>query len=294
MYNFFNQIRSSVYDKVFYRELENQSFSFTFKYLLKLAATISLFSTIIMFSFLYAFQIKMLSVTNSPDTGSLLTNYVENYFADDLLITFKDGKLSTNKETPTVFPIPSDLLEYDNEDLLPKNFVVISANEEFSPVLLDKYDTLGVMASSSLGFYDESEERMEVIDYTDVDEEYNDIVVDKDLAMSKAEIAAEYINASIPYIYTLGVLFVFLACLLMIFFGELLLALVTGLIAFLIAKFKKIGGTYKSWYLKSIHADTLWLVLAWTLGWIIPFSVIPLLNSIVVIVVLFVNDNFKK
>jgi hypothetical protein len=289
-----NQIRNSIFNPSFYKELDHKETSYTIYYLLKLAAIISLVVTIGLLVTFNSFLNSVMTNSNTRSPGEVLSMYIETYFADDLVVTFRNGELITNKSEPIIFPIPFSWLNIDLQDNenIPGNIAVINTVNNFTPTLLDQYDTFFVMATSSAAYRDR--EVTKVLNYEDIEDKYPDLVINKNLVREKTRDVAYYINSAMPYIFIFGFILLFIFFVLAIVAGELIGAIFFGFLAYIVAKILNIQSTFGTWYLKAIRADTLFLVLSWTVGWIIPFTVIPFVNTFVVLLVLYFNNNFKK
>ena len=94
---FWNSISSFTY----YHEVVKARFSFSFKYFL-------------MFSFILGTLLTIIiSVTFVPDVNAFLRRFALRapaLYPNDLVITVKDGKLTTNVTEPLRFPVPLELL----------------------------------------------------------------------------------------------------------------------------------------------------------------------------------------
>lgn len=93
----FNILKSNIYDPEYYRSLLTRPFSYTFKYFLALIASIALLYTVIL-SFVFIPQFI-------PAAKAVISS-VENLYPADLVVTVKDGVVTTNSDKPIIIPIP--------------------------------------------------------------------------------------------------------------------------------------------------------------------------------------------
>lgn len=298
MQNFFQQIKNSVYGPDFYKNLEIQDFSYTAKYLLKLSFFTSFLSALVLIALFFIFRINLLASTGLQNMSEFGQKYVETYFPTDLVINFQNGVLSTNKTEPVIFPIPIEWFSesFESDDRF-RNVLTISTNENITRDSFQKYDSFVILASTTGAVYDADKNSINFFNYKNSDVDINEIqniTVDKNFAVEKINSVSGYLFKILPYIAVIFVLGYFILASIAIFVGTLIFAIFSAFLAWLIGKIWGIEKVYRVWYLKAVHADTLYILLAWTIGFILPFTVIPFANTILVLLVLFFNDSFKK
>lgn len=296
MKNFYNQVVSSVYNKKFYKELNNTDTSFTIFYLVKLSLVSGLIFTVITSLFLINFKNEIYSKLGSENTSQFLSEYININFPEDLVIQIKDGRLVTNKSEPVIFPIPtqiSEMINQGNDDLaLPNNLVVIDPSQEFSREALTLFNSYLLFASSSLGILDENDRIKEIL-YSDFDEEFKEIEITKDITLQKTEELSKVMESSVPFVLFALFASLFVFSIIFLFVYSLVFAIFSAAVAKIISLILKSKTTYGTWYLKSIHANTFYTIISALSGWIIPIFGIFFLNLIIVFIILFINDSFK-
>jgi hypothetical protein len=172
---------------------------------------------------------------------------------------------------------------------------VIALNESISKDSFDKYDTYMILASTTGGYYDPEKNSLQLFNYADKDfDDIPTISLNKDNVSEKLAQFTSYLTSFLPLIFTFLFILAFLSFAVGIFLGTILFSIFTAFLAWILGKIWGVENTFGTWYLKAIHADTLHILLVWTIGWIIPLSIIPFFGTILVLIVLFVNDNFRK
>lgn len=296
MKNFIDQVRGSIYDPFFYRNLSHKETSYTIVYLVKLSLIIGLFTSIFSIISLFTLQKAIIEKAGVHDIGSLATKYVEMYFPSDLIISLKGNSITSNSSQPVEFPVPYDW--FGMEDLKSQYFLkdiaVIAPTEEFSPELFTKYDSYIIVSSSSAAIYDPSKESIKTMDLKDVPASMQGKTLDKIQASKLAGDVREYVNRIAVFMYPVLAIGILFGATLYIIISALLFALWIAFICWLIGKFTKSTHGFGDYYLRAIHAETLFIILSWTIGTIIALGAIPLFNTLLTLFVLYFNDNFKK
>ncbi len=296
MKNFFEQIKNSVYGPVFYKKLENQNFSYTAKYLLKLSFFTSFLSVLVLMVMFFVFKINFLAASGIENLNQFGQKYLENNFPNDLVVNFQNGILSTNKNEPTIFPIPVEWFgsEFENEQRF-INFVTIDQNENISLESFRKYNSYAILSSTTGAFFDSEKNSVNFFKYTDENfKDVDNLSIDKNTAINNVNSVSEYLLKILPYFMLYMSVLYFIIVGIMIFIGTLIFSIFIALLSWLIGKIWGINKDFTTWYLKGIHANTLYILLAWTVGFVFPFTMVPFAGTILVLLVLFFNDNFKK
>lgn len=295
MTNFITQVKESIINPSFYHGLKHRDTSYTIIYLLKLSLVISLVATFICAVLFIGFKGDLLAKAGVNKISDLGVKYLDTYFPSDLVIKMNDGVLSTNKTEPVIFPVPKDWLSTDIDDKVLDNIAVVAPQEEFTNDLFDKYKSYAIFASSTAGFFDPQKETIQTYHYKDKETGHvANLEITHDFAKEKIQTVSEYLNSILPFIFFLLAVLMFVCLSVYIFISALVFAIFTALLAWLIGKLTKSDLGYGDWYLRAIHADTLYILLAWTVAWIIPFTFIPFMNTIFVLGVLYLNKNFER
>jgi hypothetical protein len=229
-----------------------------------------------------------------------LTDYSQKYLTDNypagLVLNFSNGILSSNATSAVSFPLPFDMSNFEeNSDEMFTNALTIDVTENINRNSFEKFDSYLVLSSTTGAYYDTEKNAVNFFDYENMgDEVGEDITVTKDDVISKVIYYSEYFESILPMLYALAILFMLVFFTIFIFIATLLYTLFSALLAWTLGKIWNKNHTYGVWYRKSLHADTLYIILAWTIGIIFPFGIIPFANTIFVLLVLYFNDNYKN
>ena len=105
--SFLQNIGKSIYSPEFYKELLGLPFSFSLKYFYSLAVVLAVALAVI-------FSFKIIPAAQ-PFLQSIGPQ-VLNYYPDELVITIKNGDVSTNVAEPYLLPLPAPLIDLVEED----------------------------------------------------------------------------------------------------------------------------------------------------------------------------------
>lgn len=97
---FYQTFYKSIFSFAYYREVVKAKFSFSLKYFLFLSFLIGMISTVVVSTFILPPLNRF---------AARIQNRAAAVFPADLVITIKDGQLSTNVSEPLHFPIPFEL-----------------------------------------------------------------------------------------------------------------------------------------------------------------------------------------
>ncbi|MDI6734083.1 MAG: DUF1189 family protein [Patescibacteria group bacterium] len=262
-----NNIKQSIFSPKFYQGLTQKPFSFSIKYFYSLVLILAFILTII------------ISINLVPGLSLLFNNLstaAVKSFPDNLIITIKAGKASTNVLEPFFVKMPNDFKaenQKNKEVSSPENFLVIDTKTSFSIDRFKEYKTLFWLTGDSIVGYDDGGIRIMSL------EQIPDVVVDKPIFVSFVD-KIKPIMKIIPPLAVLGIF----AFLIAGFSFKLVHLLILALIILLIAKIKGVVSSYKNSYRIGIHAMTLGLVY-YALTLILPISVLFLFSFLVLIVV---------
>ena len=242
--NIFNKIKNSIYNPAYYQEVMAKPFSYSFKYLLVFGLLFALVFTIVV-------TIKFIPIVNmlSEKAPQLAT-----YFPQDLKITIKDGKVSTNVQEPYFVKMPQELknnaslnsanikvngsaIQTDTKNM--DNLVVIDTKDKFDIDTYNSYKTFMLVTADSV-IYVNKDNQTTITSLSGV----------KDLTLTRSTVL-DFINVLTPFLvilypvvfvgaYVLGFMSVILKMFYLLF-GALLVWAVAGI------KGMKIG--YKKAYI---------------------------------------------
>ncbi|MDI6821235.1 MAG: DUF1189 family protein [Patescibacteria group bacterium] len=262
-----NNIKQSILSPKFYQELPQKPFSFSIKYFYSLVLILAFILTII------------ISINFVPGLSLLLKNLsttAVKSFPDNLVVTIKTGKVTTNVLEPFFVETPKDFKVENQENKnvsLPENFLIIDTRTNFSIDKFKEYKTLFWLTSDSIVGRDN--QGMKIISL----EKIPDMVVDKPAFVSFVDKIRPLIKM-IPSLMVVGI-FIFLIA---GFSFKLIHLILLALLIWLIAKIKGLVINYKQSYQIGIHAMTLGLIY-YALTLVLPIRVLFLFSFLVLIVV---------
>ena len=143
-----SQIKDSMYGPKYYRELLNQPFSYSVKYIFKLTF---IFALLVIVKFSVLSLPEIVSMINSIGPG-LINNYPQ-----ELEIIVKKGNISTNAAEPYLIKTPDSWNDGKSKEKIPENLIAIDTKGEPNPDNLKKYDTLILITERYLVYKDSNE-----------------------------------------------------------------------------------------------------------------------------------------
>ncbi len=279
---FIENIKSSIYNPAYYSEILTKPFSYSLRYFLSLAALAALISTVI-FSFVTLPKIN-------KAIGEIVPNIL-NYYPDDLEVTVKDGKVSTNVQEPYFIKLPADLKDSNTgtEDKPAKeeieNLLVIDTTAPLSLDTFNNYKTFVLLNRDSV-IYRESSGSMKI---QPLEQGFNGIVT-----KAKVSSAMDKITPYIKSISYILVPFVFIG----LFFGSifvyLLYLLFGAAVIWLAAKIRNRNLGYGVSYRVGLHAITLGVILEATVFHFFPNLEFTFFFTFIMLAVVWVNLNFAS
>lgn len=104
---------------------------------------------------------------------------IKSLYPDDLVLTFEDGKLSTNQAGPVVIPFPTEwepqrgdcmtVACQEERDAFPANLLVIDGEAEVSRKAIERNDTFILASETEIGFSDSRKGKTEIIALTKIE-----------------------------------------------------------------------------------------------------------------------------
>lgn len=247
--NFFKKIAKSVYGPEYYSELQSKQFSYSVKYF-------ALFALIFV-----AIFVLRIGIFNVPKMDAAIKNLVPtvvNFFPEELEVTIRGGKLSTNVPEPYFIEMPESWENLPSEENVPnqfqslENLIVIDTQSEANADNLKKYDTLLLITQNY--FLNQG-------DRGNINIQSLSVIPDMDISK---QVIADLAQKYSPYLKVLPVLFLILDFFIAIgvIVGNLLYLLLAALFIWLIAKVKKAEINYGKAYQMGLHLMTLPLLLS--------------------------------
>lgn len=269
--SFFRHLAKSIYNPEFYRSLTEKPFSFSMKYFLKFALLIAILGTIV---------IGVRGVIPSPAKFREMGDRVVDLYPDELVITFKDGKVSTNVEEPYYIKLPQDsIFRDDTEDAQDTldNILVINTRDAFTIESFRNYHTMALLTEDSLIVGDKGEMRIVPVASFPLEE------INKEYLEGKFNKIKPYFVLIVPALLLFMALMLFA-----VIATELIYLLFSALLIWgLLAILKRRTG-YKGAYQIGLHAVTLPIILDGIMFAISPIRY-PFVFTILMLVLIFIN-----
>jgi hypothetical protein len=240
---FWNNLRNSFYNPGFYSSIPQGKLSSGLKFVLFLTFLSIIIVTIKFF------------VIGIPEVRKIRHNdFVEKTYPEGLVITIKEGLVSTNVKEPYVVASESKSSMDD-----PENLVVIDTNPEISLNTINSYNSLAVLTYDSLVLHQAGRETR-IISLSRV----KDLVIDKE----STQVFVDKLIKFLPLAVLIGSIFGIPIIVLFCFFASIIPLILLALIPLLVARIKgwKIG--YKDAFKISLYTlgpvivvDTLTMIL---------------------------------
>lgn len=240
MNNFLKELKASIYNPVFYRQLLDRRLSLSLSYYLRLSLLLALLLTIV-----FAVQIVP---TMTDFLWSFKDQAVEIY-PDDLILTIESGRLSANVESPYFITMPVEL-KFDNG---PANFLVIDTTPEATQDVW-RYDTLFLLTAREMIGINKVEGSTTAKSFN----QFPDTQITKVWLAEKLTVLQRFLKWIIPVM----VLIFFALIFSFVFTGGLMLFVFSSLILMLAGRIAKVFINYSQAYKFSLHALTSGLFLA--------------------------------
>ncbi len=277
-----DDIKSSVYNPAYYSEVVNKPFSYSFKYFLSLMGFLALIATVL-FSF-----------TALPDIIGFINGFESKalgYYPNELEVTIKDGKVSTNVEEPYLIKMPAEFKNINavsnnkSAEAVPKpeemeNLLVIDTKSPLTVDLFRSYKTTALLGADSFIYYKGNG----VVNIQSLSK-VSDVVI------NKAKVSL-IVGELMPYIKALPVILVPVVFIFMLagLISSKLFYLVFGAFAiWLLAMIKNKKLKYIKAYQIGFHAITLGVILESTIFWFYPVLEFPFLFIIIMLIVVWIN-----
>ncbi len=264
--SFIRTIADSIYNPAFYRQIIERPFSYSLKYFLGLAMTLTIVHAAIF------------SISALPPIRNFLSSAGENiigFYPEELEVTIQQGNASTNVAEPYFIKIPASWNE--NGDSTIENLVVIDTKNDFSLDQFYQYRTAAWLTKDSLIFLKDSGIQIEPLT------KIENLTINQGQIRTLITRATPYLKFVTPVIFLVA-----LFAILFSFVSKLLYVLLLALIILIIGKIKDVPLTYGKAYQIGLHAITLGLIVN-LLPSNFPLLHIPFLFSILTIVVVAMN-----
>ena len=272
--NIFTKIKNSIYNPEYYKEVLQKPFSYSLKYFV-------LFSLLFALVFAIVFTIKFVPV------GKMLSDKapeLANYFPQELTVTIKDGKASTNVQEPYYIKMPENFKSSSNYQTNTyynglDNIIVINTKDKFDLDTFNSYKTLMLLTSNSMVYLNKDKQIA-----------INSLSGAENLTLNREKIVA-FINMVKPFfVYIYPFVFVggYLVGLIVVS-NKLIYLLFGALLIWVVAKIKGLKIGYKKSYQFGMHLVTFAVIVTSLLSLISPKLSFPFLFSVLLILLAVFN-----
>lgn len=244
---FLKTVKESVWGKVFYEQVRGESAGQAIKYFLLLMASVAIIT-----SFVLAITVTV-AWKSAPKLAEI-EQMVADLYPNELVLTWKNGEVSSNVDEPYAIPFPKEWLSHqERRDDFPmvENLLVIDTSKSVDANDFERYDTMLILGKDSVGNRDARQGKVQIQNFSRYN--FDDFQLDKEKVLSLVSMAFNFLK------------WVFLTLLfalpLLIFVGlsvQYLVYLVFGaLIIWLVAKLRKVELTYGVAYKLGLYLLTL-------------------------------------
>lgn len=271
--NLWRTIRASIYSPEFYRSLPGRKLSFSLKYYYVLGVALA-----IVFSAVTSFRALPLLAQFLDQAGQTLVAH----FPEELAITIQDGEASTNVEEPYVLPLP-DTLKTETErngKQAPANLLVIDTASQASVESWTAHDTFILITKRNIVAGDERGGRVQIEWLSDMP----NVVIDRTFVQSlrgDLQAVGKWLSPLVVFGTWFAFLVVWTLTLIYLVFG--------GVLAWLIARARKMPVSYGAAYRMALHAWTPVALLLTVLTGGFPGTEAPFIPTLLLIVTLIAN-----
>ncbi|HSW87597.1 MAG TPA: DUF1189 family protein [Candidatus Saccharimonadales bacterium] len=264
--NFIDNIKNSIYNPGFYRNIQKESFGAALKYYLLLCLLITFFRLVFLF-----FPISN-GITSFVHAGT--ENLIKTY-PNNLVLTIHKGVLNINQPQPYTFPVcVTDQCE---------NIVIDTGNPNINTYLNQK--NLFMLLTKNTAYIKSSEGNTRVYSLSQI----GDVTINKSMVMDFVQHVSPWTKFFIP----IALLFTGIA-LYIGFLFKLVYLLFLAVILWLLAKKFAPGMTYEQSYKVSLHVVTLGIFVALFIdvtSWFFHIYSFPFMETIFSILIFIINFN---
>lgn len=235
---FFRTVRKSIYDVAFYATAKGEPSGKAMKYFALLVLCVAIVTSIPIYASFGMWKSQI---------GGDIRSRILAVYPDELVLTFKDGRVTSNVDEPYLIPTPKEFVDATS----PKNLVVINTSGTITPSDFGRYDTFAILGGDAVWVYDPQKDKTTIQNFDNIKGE--SFVVNK-------QIVAEWVNIGLKVgKWIVGVLLIFLPVIIFAVFwcGYLLYLLFGALVIWLAAKLRKVDITYGQAYKLGLYLLTL-------------------------------------
>jgi len=275
--NFFKTIFASIYSPQFYQTIPQKTLWAALRYFLLLVFLLTVVQTII--------SAGPISSSFKNAVKNLVYSLVDLY-PQELIITIKDGKVSTNVEEPYFIPLLGTASEFwqaqGEEAETLENLLVIDTKTPYSSAQMNEYSTVALLTKDAL-FVREDQGEINVFDLSKI----SGFTLDRALIDSFVAKAAPYLEYLGPIVTGSVFLMTYSS-----YSWRVVYALFFGVAVLILSSTWKLGWNYRQAYNMSLYAMTAGVIVEFIVGITSPiyqFGGFPFLFSLITVGVVFVN-----
>lgn len=270
--NIFVKIKNSIYNPEYYKEVIAKPFSYSFKYFL-------------VFALLFALVFTVVATTRFIPIANLLSQKAPelvNYFPQELTVTIKDGKASTNVQEPYFIKMPQELVTRQrkkSKSVEVDNIIVINTKDKFDLDTFNSYKTAVLLTENSVVYLD-SNNKISISSLSSI----KDFILDREKVLTFVKMLEPLLIIFYPIVFVgayIGGFIVILLKMVYLLFGALLI--------WLVVKIKGIKLGYKKSYIAGMQLMTGAIIVTSILDAISPKLTFTFLFSILLVISAFIN-----
>ncbi|MFA6006803.1 MAG: DUF1189 family protein [Candidatus Paceibacterota bacterium] len=274
MLKFFKNIKNSVYNPEFYKELEGRSIWLSLRYYFGLIVLVAL----------------LLGLGYTAILGPMIVGFlgkadpvIRNVYPKELVVTIKSGSAASNVAEPYFIKMPKEMQEFFGATTT-QNLVVVDTHEKADPDKFRSFDTWALIAKDGLMVIKNNDKAgaLEFQAYS------SDLVLTQETYLSFIDKMMSY-GDKLPIV----IFVILLAVILLWGVARLGYFLIAAVLVYLLLKARKLPANYAHAYRLTVHAATLPilinLVLAAVTGDPRTLATVPFVFTIILLGVVWVN-----
>ncbi len=275
---FLKTVQESVWGKVFYEKVRGEGAGQAVKYFFLLMVSVAIITSLVL-------AVTVTVAWKSAPKLAEIQQMVADLYPHELVLTWKNGEVSSNVDEPYAILFPKDWLSHqDQKDDFPmaENLLVIDTSKSVDANDFERYDTMLILGKDSVGSRDARQGKVQIQNFSRYN--FDDFQLDKEKVLSLVGMLFNFLK------------WVFLALLfvlpLLIFVGlsvKYLVYLIFGaLIIWLVAKLRKVDLTYGTAYKLGLYLLTL-PILVNVLSSVVHFLNAPFVFTLILAVITYIN-----
>ncbi len=280
--NFFKKIKASIYDRAFYKSLNEKTVSQSVVYILSLVFLLTL---------IYVGILSIVVIPLIHEAKDFVLNKSHTYYPDELVVTVKDNTVSTNVKEPYF------IKTQPTNNTLPRNLVVIDTKSTFSEKLFRDYNTPILLTKDSVVTFEKNKVDFDKEGKPFLDNKNSSVMITKiegiatTTTITKANVtkAINYIGSKMGFITPIGLTLVLLVLWIVNTVLALLLSIVGAFVVWIIeAQVFKNETNFDHSYKKALHLGTT-IILISTLNMITTFTIPAIVYLVIFITLAYIN-----